>query len=67
MAKSRTSIYAALISNTAIGIIKLVASYFSGSSAMLSEGIHSIVDSCNELLLLFGKASLINIMVDNSI
>jgi cation diffusion facilitator family transporter len=54
MAKSRTSIYAALISNTAIGIIKFVAAYFSGSSAMLSEGIHSIVDSCNELLLLFG-------------
>ena len=54
MAKSRTSIYAALISNTAIGVIKFVAAYFSGSSAMLSEGIHSIVDSCNELLLLFG-------------
>jgi len=54
MAKSNTSIYAALISNTLIGIIKFVAAYFSGSSSMLSEGIHSIVDSCNELLLLLG-------------
>lgn len=54
MAKSNTSIYAALISNGAIGIIKFVVAFFSGSSSMLSEGIHSMVDTSNELLLLLG-------------
>jgi cation diffusion facilitator family transporter len=54
MAKSNTSIYAALISNGAIGVIKFVVAFFSGSSSMLSEGIHSMVDTSNELLLLLG-------------
>ena len=54
MAESKASIYGALFSNTAIAIIKFIAAYFSGSSAMLSEGIHSVVDTSNELLLLLG-------------
>lgn len=51
---SKTSIYAAMAANIAIGVAKFVGAWVSGSSAMLSEGIHSVVDSVNEVLLLYG-------------
>lgn len=51
---SKRSIYAAMAANFAIGIAKFVGAAISGSSAMLSEGIHSVVDSVNEVLLLYG-------------
>ncbi len=47
-------IYAALAGNTLIAITKIIATLFTGSSAMLSESLHSIVDTCNQLLLLYG-------------
>lgn len=47
-------IYAALIGNGLIAITKFIASVITGSSAMLSEGIHSSVDTGNQLLLLLG-------------
>jgi len=49
-------IYAALTGNVAIAIAKLVASGLSGSSAMLTEAIHSSVDSIDQILLLIAQA-----------
>ncbi len=54
MASSNTAIYTALAANLGIAVTKFIAAGVTGSSAMLSEGIHSLVDTLNELLLLLG-------------
>lgn len=51
---SKKVIIAALIGNTLISITKFVAASITGSSAMFSEGIHSVVDTGNQILLLYG-------------
>lgn len=48
------SVLAALASNTVVTILKFVAFVFSGSSVILSEAIHSIADTANQLFLLIG-------------
>ena len=54
MARSNISIYSALAANIAIAFAKFTAGSVSRSSAMMTEGVHSLVDSVNELLLLYG-------------
>jgi cation diffusion facilitator family transporter len=58
MSKSATvlAVWAALAGNLAVALAKAVAAAMTGSAAMLSEAVHSLVDTANEVLLLYGIA-----------
>jgi cation diffusion facilitator family transporter len=53
-AASKKVIFAALIGNCLIALTKFIAFFITKSSAMLSEGVHSVVDTGNQILLLYG-------------
>jgi len=53
-ASSSKVIYAALAGNLLVAVTKFAAAWWTGSSAMLSEGVHSVVDTSNQILLLYG-------------
>ena len=51
---SKTVVYAALAANLGIAVAKFAGAAMTGSAAMLAEGVHSVVDTGNQALLLFG-------------
>ncbi|MBS1525181.1 MAG: cation transporter [Bacteroidetes bacterium] len=52
--ESRSFIYVSLVVDLLIAISKFIAAAFTGSSAMISEGIHSVIDTISQLLLIWG-------------
>ncbi len=52
--KSRGFLYISLAADTLMAVSKFIAAAFTGSSSMLSEGIHSVIDAISQLLLLWG-------------
>jgi cation diffusion facilitator family transporter len=54
-AHSNKTLWVAFAANMGVAAAKFVAAAITGSSAMLTEGVHSVVDSANQLLLLWGR------------
>ena len=53
---SKVAVYAALAGNVAVAVVKFTAAGLTASTAMLTEGVHSLVDSLDQVLLLIGQA-----------
>jgi cation diffusion facilitator family transporter len=53
--ESKLVLFAALAANLGIAVAKFAAAAITGSAAMLTEGFHSVVDSLNQILLLYGQ------------
>ena len=51
---SKRAVFAALLANLGIAVAKFVGFAFTRSSSMLAEGVHSLADTGNQFLLLFG-------------
>src|ERR1044072_7733321 len=54
-ADNNRTLLIAFAANLGIAVSKFAAAAFTGSSAMLTEGVHSVVDSANQLLLIWGR------------
>src|SRR5215831_26998 len=54
MSSSKRTVYIALSADLVIAVTKFIAAFITHSSAMVSEGIHSVIDSTNSILLLIG-------------
>jgi len=52
--KSKSFLYISLAADLLIAVSKFLAAAFTGSSAMISEGIHSVIDTISQLLLIWG-------------
>src|SRR5579872_1741479 len=52
--ESRLFLYISLAADLLIAIAKFIAAVFTGSSSMISEGIHSMIDTISQLLLIWG-------------
>jgi cation diffusion facilitator family transporter len=52
--KSKPVVYAALVGNLFVALTKFIAAFYTGSSAMLSEAVHSVVDTGDQAVLLYG-------------
>src|SRR4051794_34294105 len=55
MSSSSKAVYAAIAADVGVAVAKFVAAGFSGSASMAAEGVHSLVDSGNGLVLLWGQ------------
>jgi cation diffusion facilitator family transporter len=54
-AHDNRTLWVALAANLGVAVAKFIAAAITGSSAMLTEGVHSVVDSSNQLLLRWGR------------
>lgn len=54
---SRTAVVAAVVGNSAIAVAKFVAAAITSSAALLAEGIHSVADTGNQVMLLWGLSA----------